>query len=100
MKTDDVIHCYQTLTDLSVNDLIDIFRNQKWRSGYGGEKWAVIAEVLIEFKKAIDAQNDNEAWQVVQKVKGLQHNSGLLVPNPERWRNNSYLKEKWPVICE
>ena len=98
--TDDVIDCYRTLTGLAPSDLVDIFRSQSWVTSYGGEKWAVIAEVLMQLKKEIDHQELEAAQETISRVKGLRHNSGALVPSVNDWKRNKWLQEKWPGLCE
>jgi hypothetical protein len=98
-RTDEVIDCYRSLTGLALNDLVDIFRTQKWASGYGGEKWAAIAEVAIQLKSEIDRQSLEGARTIVERVNDLHHNTRSLVPNAEEWKRDRWLQEKWPVLC-
>jgi hypothetical protein len=100
LQTDKVISCYQGLSGLTVEDVVEIFRNMEWNPGYGGEKWAKITEVLISSKREIDSNNLKTALQVCEEVRHLCHNSGPLVPSLKEWEKNSWLQEKWPIFCD
>lgn len=99
-KTDDVIGCYETLTGLNPEELVEIFRLPKWTPKYDGEKWAKITEVLLGLKQAIDDGELEAAVQICEKVRELRHNSGPLVPTSQEWKENRWVREKWPVLCE
>ena len=99
-QTHDVISCYEKLTGLKLADLVDIFRSGSWRSSYGGRKWATITESLIRLKQEIDSGAVEAALRTCEAVRDLRHNSGPLVPTIEEWRSNSWLREKWPLMCD
>ena len=40
------------------------------------------------------------ALTTCEAVRELRHNSGPLVPSVEEWRRSSWLREKWPVMCD
>jgi hypothetical protein len=101
LQTDEVIRCYQELTGLEPKDLLKIFRDLKWNlSSYGGEKWAKITEVLIRLKREIDRSKLETALQICEEVRHLRHNSGPLVPSLQEWEKSSWLREKWPILCD
>jgi hypothetical protein len=99
-KADEVLRRYEELTDLTPSDLVDIFSNASWQKSYGGDKWAAIADVLIRLKSEIDSGTLEAALSTCEIVRGLCHNSGPFVPSSETWRSNSWVREKWPVICD
>jgi hypothetical protein len=98
--TDAVIGAYQALTDLAPADLVAIFNLPGWRPSYGGKKWAAITQVLIRLKQEIDEGALDAACQTCEDILDLQHNSGPLVPTLKEWRENPYLREKWPELWE
>jgi hypothetical protein len=98
--TDDVIRCYEKLTTLTLPDLVELFRCGGWRPSYGGPKWATIAEHLIRLKHEIDSGALEAALRTCEAVRNLHHNSGPLVPAVVEWHSNSWLREKWPVMCD
>ncbi len=97
--TDDIIFPYQLLTNLSPEQLANLFRNHEWAPKYGGERWAVITEVLIKLKNAIDGGNLDEAVAICREVRTLQHNSGRLIPSMMKWEESAWIREKWPELC-
>jgi hypothetical protein len=99
-RTDDMLHGYKAFTGLTPEDLVVIFRGPGWQAQYGGERWAHITEVLVRLKREIDQGVVDAAWQIHEEVHRLHHNSGPLVPSPELWRKNAWVREKWPVLCE
>jgi hypothetical protein len=100
LQTDKVISCYEVLTGLVPEDLAEIFRNMDWKLSYGGEKWAKIAELIIRLKREIDFKNLENALGICEEVREIRHNSGPLVPSLQEWEKNSWLKEKWPILCD
>ncbi len=99
-ETDDVIRCYEKLTALTLSDLVDIFRRGSWQPSYGGRKWATITNFLIRLKQEMDSGAVETALTTCEAVRELRHNSGPLVPSVEEWRRSSWLREKWPVMCD
>jgi hypothetical protein len=101
VKTDDVVRCYEALTDLSLEDLLVIFSAPGWRPSYGGEKWAKITEVLLHLKREIDSGALEAALAICEEVRDkLCHNSGRLVPSVQEWEESAWIQEKWPILCE
>ena len=79
---------------------MEIFRSYKWEQNYGGEKWAIITETLLQLKQEIDRSHLDSALIICEEVKKLEHNSGQLVPSYNDWQKKEWLKEKWPIYCE
>jgi hypothetical protein len=71
-----------------------------WRPRYGGEKWAKIADTVIELKNALDSSNAKAAELACERLSRLEHNSGPLVPTREDWESDDYQQQKWPELCE
>jgi hypothetical protein len=99
-STDAYVCHYQSLTDLTPEQVRDLFRMPGWRPRYGGEKWAKIADTVIELKGALDSSNAGAAELACEQLKSLEHNSGPLVPTREIWERDSYQRRKWPKLCE
>ena len=96
----EVLCPHQERTGLSIEDLIEVFRLPGWQRSYGGERWAEIAATLKELLTALEGGDDGRAAQVSEKVTGMRHNSGPLVPDRSNWEQTPYLREKWPELCE
>ena len=99
-STTGYIEAYKALTDLTPEDLSFLFRNASWQDKYGGEKWATITDTIIELGRAIDARNLPACPSLCSRLKGLQHNSGPLVPTRDKWEQDPWQREKWPELCE
>lgn len=99
-STTEVLEPYVEKTGLSVDDAIRVFRLPSWERGYGGPKWAAIAETLKELLSALEAGDIVRAGTVAERVLRLQHNNGPLVPSRSDWERNRYLQEKWPELCD
>jgi hypothetical protein len=95
----EVLDPYQRLTGLEPEDLVVLFRSEGWRRGYGGEKWAVIAEKMIELRGAIDAGDQQTALETCAEAETLRHNSGPLVPTLDEWSGSKWIRQKWPRLC-
>lgn len=100
VKTDDVIYCYETLTGLTLEDLLVIFSAPGWMTSYGGEKWAKITEVLLHLKREIDRGALEATLEICKEVRQVRHNSGPLVPSMQEWKKSAWVQEKWPILCE
>lgn len=99
-STDAYIRQYYALTGLTPEQVSELFRRDNWRPCYGGEKWAVIADTVIELKAALDSSDTPAAVRACERLKGLEHNSGPLVPTRECWEASEWQQEKWPELCE
>ena len=97
--TAEVLRPYQEKTGLSVDDLILVFSLPDWQPGYGGAKWMAIAETLKELLSALEVGDSARALAIAASVFRLRHNNGKLVPSRSEWENTSYLREKWPELC-
>jgi len=97
--TSEVLRPYQEKTCLSVDDLILVFRLPNWQPGYGGAKWAAIAETLKELLSAFEVGDSVRARAIAEGVSRLRHNNGKLVPSRSEWEGTRYLREKWPELC-
>jgi hypothetical protein len=98
-STTDVIRPYREKTELSLDDVINVFKLPNWKTNYGGPKWATIAETLKELVSALEAEDPIRANGIADRVFGLRHNSGPLVPSRVDWERTSSLREKWPELC-
>ena len=98
-STADVLAPYRALTGLEPEDLAALFRSDGWQPKYGGERWAAIVETLIKLRSAIDADDEELALTVCEEVQHLEHNSGPLVPSPEQWEADGWVRQKWPRLC-
>lgn len=97
--TEEVLAPYIAHTGLQPDDLPAVFRLSGWQRCYGGERWARIAETLVELRVAIDERNDVKAGRLCDEIRSLEHNSGALVPSEERWQADRWQREKWPQLC-
>lgn len=98
-STIDVLRPYQEKTGLSVDDVTRVFELPNWKPGYGGPRWAVIAETLKELVAALEDEDMVRASGIAERVFSLRHNSGPLVPSRSEWERTPYLREKWPELC-
>ncbi len=96
----DVLKPYVDTTGLLVDEVIRVFKLPNWKRGYGGPKWARIAETLRDLAAALEAGDIVRASHISDSVSVLQHNSGPLVPSRSQWANSQYLQEKWPQLCD
>jgi len=99
-STSDYIQAYEDLSDLKPEDLRFLFSKAGWRHGYGGEKWAVITESVIQLAHAIDSADLAACQSVCRTLKSLHHNSGPLVPTRQKWQRCAWQREKWPELCD
>ena len=97
--TDEVLAPYVDATGLAPAMLPSLFRLPQWRPSYGGEPWACIAESLLKLKDAIDSDATDSAEDLCDMVQGLRHNKGPLVPTPEQWNADAWVRQKWPRLC-
>src|SRR5690606_15723703 len=99
----EVLAPYIAATGLRPEALPDVFRLHGWARGYGGERWAVIAQALLDLRGTLESGDRLAAEQIAARVETLRHNSGPLVPTtPEdlaAWRSSSWAREKWPRQC-
>ncbi len=84
-----ILEPYVLRTHLTLEDVHRAFAEGDWRNkfgGYnlGGPKWARIAEVALELRRVIDAQDWEEAGELVYEVKKLKTNQGYLINQFER----------------
>jgi hypothetical protein len=97
--TGEVLKPYQQETGLALDDLISVFRLTNWRTSFGGAKWAAIAVKLKDLVFALDAKDIACASRISDSVSLLHHNNGPLIPGRLEWERHSYLREKWPELC-
>jgi hypothetical protein len=94
------INAYESLTGLEPEQLVELFTVASWTSSYGGEKWASIANLVVELGRAIDAVDTSECLSLCEQLRSIQHNSGSLIPTRAEWEQSPYKREKWPELCE
>jgi hypothetical protein len=99
-STADYIQAYEDLTDLNPRDLCLLFEKAKWERGYGGERWAVITDTVIQLAHAIDADDLAACQPLLRVLRDLHHNSGPLVPTRRKWKAFRWQQEKWPELCD
>ncbi len=99
--TDAYVRHYRNLTGLSPEQVSELFRmHRSWVPGYGGKKWAEIADTVIELKNALDSSNAEAAERACKRLKELEHNSGDLIPSRQKWEGCNWQRQKWPELCE
>jgi hypothetical protein len=98
-SVDEVLRPYRDITGLELADLVKLFAQPGWARNYGGQKWAAIARATIELAEALNHGDLDAALRVCTRVREIEHNTRRLVPSPEEWRSVSYLREKWPELC-
>lgn len=98
-SVDDVLRPYRDMTALELADLVLLFAEPGWATGYGGSKWADIGRATAELAEALKMDKLDAALRVCALVQGIEHNSRRLVPSLEEWRSTPYLREKWPELC-
>ncbi len=99
-RTVDIVKRYVDLTGLEIQDLVVLFRQPGWKPGYGGPRWAVIAETLLRLQVTLDAWDLDAALVVCDEVDQLHHNTQKLVPSRADWEKDHWLQEKWPQLCD
>ena len=80
---------YEEWVGLTLQEVLRAFKEGNWQVPgipetdeefeFGGPKWAVIVEITLDLRQAVVQNNWERASAVVDKVKGLRHNTGLLV---------------------
>jgi hypothetical protein len=98
-SVDGVLGPYRDTTALELADLVSLFAEPRWASGYGGSKWAAIGRATAELAEALDLGKLDAALRVCALVQRIEHNTRRLVPSLEEWRSTPYLREKWPELC-
>jgi hypothetical protein len=98
--TVEVIGPYVAISGLTPERLPSLFALPTWQPRYGGLPWVRIAEVMLELKEAIEEADAPRAKSLCDVTRGLNHNSGPLVPEVERWQNDYWQRQKWPELCE
>ena len=96
----DIVRPYEEETGLSILKLTEVFSLPGWKDGYGGQKWRVIAETLNALASALGAGDESRAHEVAVSVSFLEHNNGRLIPSRHDWEVHSFLREKWPELCD
>jgi len=70
---------YEELTGLTLSDIHLAFEEGDWDGGFGGPKWADIAEETIGLGEAI-IEGDQEAMdEHTRHLESMKHNNGRLV---------------------
>jgi len=77
----------------AVKDAADMFRDGSMRKGYGGEMWAVVADIL--HMRLIGILTPE---LFVDRVFNLQHNGGSIM-NKVRWKKNARYLTCGPEGC-
>jgi hypothetical protein len=95
-----VLNPYRERTGLDIDGVISIFRLPNWTRTYGGPKWARIATTLKDLIAALEDGDRKRAAEISATAFTLNHNSGPLIPSRSEWKQNNYLREKWPELCE
>lgn len=98
-SVDDVLRLYRDTTALELADLLLLFAEPRWASGYGGSRWAAIGRATAELAEALNLGKLDAALRVCALVQRIEHNTRRLVPSLEEWRSTPYLREKWPELC-
>jgi len=65
-------------TGFKLDELPTFFRSTGWRKGYGGEKWALIAQHTLSLRQAI-AEGNPQIESLAIKTFDLWHNSSKLL---------------------
>tara|TARA_R110002020_G_scaffold159439_6_gene343255 strand:+ start:2971 stop:3816 length:846 start_codon:yes stop_codon:yes gene_type:complete len=78
-------HFRQRYGTLAIRWAKDVFSLKGWGSGYGGMRWANIADTLYSYEKGITTQHT-----FVDTCFGLEHNGGAYF---NKWWSTGYLKE-------
>lgn len=73
-RPDEVLALYQAATGLAPEDRPAVFRLPVWTTS-SGERWAVIAEALLELRAALVAGNEPAADTACDHIGTLRHNS-------------------------
>ncbi len=103
-RPDEVLAPYRAATGLAPEDLPAFFRLPFWTLRYRGERWAAIAEALLELRAALVTGNEPATDTACDRIGTLRHNSARLVPTTEveraAWRGSSWQQAKWPALCD
>jgi hypothetical protein len=97
--TTSILRPYREVTGLEPADLVALFRSDAWHRGYGGERWALIAEALVGLAHALDKEDAHLALAICDQVETMRHNSARLVPNRTEWEASVWTRQKWPCLC-
>lgn len=102
-RVSEVPQPYLAATMLAPEDLPAVFRLPSWSPSYGGERWAIIAEALLDLRAALSAGDAEAAERLCDRIGELRHNSARLdlTTDAERatWRASSWQRAKWPALC-
>lgn len=69
---------------LTLEEVLRAFRDGDWllgktRHSFGGPQWAKITETTLNLRKALLGKDWEQVPHLVEKIKGLHHNNGLVV---------------------
>lgn len=75
---------YEEWSGLTLRDVLMVFQDGDWLLGgskyyYGGPKWATIVETTLDLREVILNKDWKHVPQLVEEIKGLHHNNGLIV---------------------
>jgi hypothetical protein len=77
---DSTSRSLQQVTGLTLADVHRAFAEGKWAgSGFGGAKWARIAEVTASLREALMANDTDRITELLSVVQTLEHNNGKVV---------------------
>lgn len=95
-----VLGIYESLTGLSLEDLLAIFQGGDWDSGYGGKPWGRITKLVIELGRSLEAKDDSRCRSACSQLLSARHNNGSVVPPLREWESELRLQRKWPRVCD
>lgn len=75
----------EKVEDLTLEQLVQIYREGDWESAFGGPAWGEITKSLIELEENTDT---NQLITIIDHINDIQHNTGLMFhdfPKVEKW---------------
>jgi hypothetical protein len=97
--TTSILRPYREVTGFEPSDLVALFRSDAWHRGYGGERWAVIAEAFVSLAHALDNDEAHAALAICDEAETMWHNSARLIPSRDDWEASEWTRQKWPCLC-
>ena len=69
---------------LTLQEVYKVFDEGDWllskpSYSYGGPKWAGITQTTLDLRNAVKGEQRQQIPQLIEKIKGLCHNNGLIV---------------------
>ena len=74
----EVLNLFVDRTGFDLEDLPAFFAQPIWKTNYGGDRWAKIAQHAINLRAAVDSRSPS-LEELVAEAYELEHNSGHVI---------------------